>query len=1517
MARSLRSCRQATTLILFSVVLSFGASATVVPGHDLRVRSGGQAVPVGEMMEIEVEVVAEKERSFAILDLSGTGWSEIDWTPRDTRWVGPQDEFTFLLRARRGPDAGPLTLSYEIDGWEMQTAVDPVGVEQRRKTPEKPERRWEKLPIGELGPSGVAKPEPVPFEASETQEIAESSSNKLLSLIQGTIVYVDKNGQLRGADGVTVRAFDRDPFYLDDFLGQDVIGPDGSFSITPSNLDESKPDIYLEIRAGNSKVVMENAGVLELDYVLHTEISFEFAGSVLDYGTLGPPSEGYGKLFYILSTLTKAWRWLDAKGYDVPKVDCQYPDGSGKGGYYLPNEIHVEGDFEWYTAGLIHEYGHHWQYHYAPQPAPDYSSPWCNVGSDESHCLWCEETEFVAWSEGFADWLSLAVTREYPGEYGFESLYEYSFELIHPSPTDPNNNVPCPVSNVLNVEGHAAAILNDIMDDATEDDDFVAPGNFDDVMSLGSDEILYVTDLHDPVRLLEFLDEFKNTYPLWREDLWLTVRNNDIDIDVAPPPLVTNIQTPDHLIGPQSTDGTITYTWDQPVDDMSGVNDYDILISTSPSDPGTSAFVGDVGVWTTPELGPGQYWFNIRARDASGRWTPGYASHGPISIREPYPADLQTWTRPLWDDPLIVRAEPTVSINEGSHPSILLGDQNATWWSFSGNNIGELPTQQPFYIDFLLDGVPLQDSYHSITVQPFGGEFIGLNEGPLLVRGGRHTVELFVESHETEQEIEETNNRFGAQWPWVPSELAPGQMTTRTRPPDRMGGWGSVPGLQPPFQGDVTPFYNCDGLRMDLTPGQGELPVFSAMAIRTVDVEADYDCYLDFPVTTGGVTAGFSGGIERSERAAGLTDAVLVYPANAPLSIWDVGIVNMTDDSSSYIAETRKASFMPFDSSVNVQFAQDQMVALKQFSVPSTGWFEVRLLHTGADGPFRVRILDSNFSTGALSDAGVDAITVRGEARLDFLTSGPGMHSVVVYRDAEFAGTDPQSVSLTVRPMPIDLSTVLNTNWEFPLVPTIVQEEPGASPSIPSQLYGDAASTYLNATFVNNSFTPVSLAGAKIHLDGQLLESFLASGLGAGQSFEWFGSSPVAISAGRHVLSLSLDPDDILPERDETNNHWAGQYGWLPPTSPWQSPILRMVPPKPTEGWSLLPDAASGKLERVRKTPPGVGESDVERWFNCDGLETPGFDVDTGRWVAIATAPPFSWDVDLRLHLPSTEPELAFIDPVAESISPGIATDFVLADVPAAMELGVNRFQAGVVRADQSNFVPNPLPNYTAQIVDSQALPDYPSGRFGDYNLAAGEILKVHEVQLADGPIQLRLENVSGNVDWGLSIFEEGQSYFGKADALVEVVDDGGPGEDEAFSTLLPADATYAFVIWKKDTSSLAEPGMYAIHFGTGTSSGDGTPTASRLDVTAHPNPFNPRTTVAFELERPGRARVDVFSSRGELVRSLYSGSLPAGRHERVWDGIDDRGQQVSSGVYFVRLSTREGEVRTKLTLLK
>jgi flagellar hook assembly protein FlgD len=84
-----------------------------------------------------------------------------------------------------------------------------------------------------------------------------------------------------------------------------------------------------------------------------------------------------------------------------------------------------------------------------------------------------------------------------------------------------------------------------------------------------------------------------------------------------------------------------------------------------------------------------------------------------------------------------------------------------------------------------------------------------------------------------------------------------------------------------------------------------------------------------------------------------------------------------------------------------------------------------------------------------------------------------------------------------------------------------------------------------------------------------------------------------------------------------------------------------------------------------------------------------------------------------------------------------------------------------------------------------------------------------------------------------------------------------------------------------------------------------------------YPNPFNPKTTVHFDLPQSGRVDLAVFDLNGRRVATLVNDQLAAGRHTASWLGQDDTGRRVASGTYVYRLQAN-GEVLTgKMMMVK
>ncbi|MCK4653512.1 MAG: right-handed parallel beta-helix repeat-containing protein [Candidatus Cloacimonetes bacterium] len=84
-----------------------------------------------------------------------------------------------------------------------------------------------------------------------------------------------------------------------------------------------------------------------------------------------------------------------------------------------------------------------------------------------------------------------------------------------------------------------------------------------------------------------------------------------------------------------------------------------------------------------------------------------------------------------------------------------------------------------------------------------------------------------------------------------------------------------------------------------------------------------------------------------------------------------------------------------------------------------------------------------------------------------------------------------------------------------------------------------------------------------------------------------------------------------------------------------------------------------------------------------------------------------------------------------------------------------------------------------------------------------------------------------------------------------------------------------------------------------------------------YPNPFNPETTISFSVAQTSSFVIlDIFNIKGQKVKTLVNEALPAGEHSVVWDGKDEKGKNVSSGIYFYKLNNDGKTIASRKCLL-
>ncbi|MBP7563499.1 MAG: T9SS type A sorting domain-containing protein, partial [Candidatus Cloacimonetes bacterium] len=84
------------------------------------------------------------------------------------------------------------------------------------------------------------------------------------------------------------------------------------------------------------------------------------------------------------------------------------------------------------------------------------------------------------------------------------------------------------------------------------------------------------------------------------------------------------------------------------------------------------------------------------------------------------------------------------------------------------------------------------------------------------------------------------------------------------------------------------------------------------------------------------------------------------------------------------------------------------------------------------------------------------------------------------------------------------------------------------------------------------------------------------------------------------------------------------------------------------------------------------------------------------------------------------------------------------------------------------------------------------------------------------------------------------------------------------------------------------------------------------LFLSNYPNPFNPSTTISWQMPEEGQVEVSIFNIKGQKVKTLCHQRLTSGQHQIVWDG-----KEYGSGVYFVRLQTGNQTLIRKILMMK
>ena len=1362
--------------------------------------------------------------------------------------------------------------------------------------------------------NSLPKPEPSPRDAVDVEEKPsgefedpnDRSTNKHDRNIRvyGRFAYRRTDNQVVGVDGAIARVYD-DDWCCDELLAEVATDAWGNFDVTfgwdPCWTCDGEPDIYVEFELDNSVVQVQADDILEEDYTFETGIWGDYDGNSLHVGTQIPGDWFKMASCHIHTSIVRAWRWmLVQQGRNMPQVDVQWPSGDNGAKYNdFFEEIHISGERSWSEFTHIHEYGHHFVENFAINNTPDYCNGVCDTApnawwpfEDCGHCFWCGETNHDAFNEGFPDWMGDVITKSFsaypPGPLMDNPNFYPNMEMLAMC------NMPGGSSDPQITEGPFAAMLLDITDNGQDDEPSQALGR--DVLNLPTQDIFNLVDWDHPTNPADFIDKFRARYPAQTENFWQTAANNGYNFDTQKPGIATNLRAPSHFLGGEVPDTTMDVAWDRPPDDASGVDAYSYVISQwGPIVPDTNPEPINGTSFTHPTaLSPGWWWITLRGRDRTGKWSDDYAIAGPYGVRNPDPADLMMLTHSGWNYHSVLprstadAPSPAYSL---SASAVLWGNDSGLYQSpFTYTNVnywnqGEVYTNSPFYVSMFVDGAIATYHYEWQSIGPHGLGWKPVLNHPMTVRGGRHIISARVDDTELLAEPNELNNEWGRQWgfsAWHNLNSGPAWLPA---PPGRYAAANTVIDGSPIYENSLGGVFYANNS-------------WTAITMRA-NGAADYDMRLhnlDF-----NPYSAFGASVASSNRLAGQLDAVFMNMNTlGGLTYWNVGVINWNNSNEWFELKKIVNGSMNYGDTVAASFAEGEMLQMWQIYVAPGQVGTASIIADVSDatqGPVYVAWLRENFTVGGLSSAAATGVSdASGHISFSYYVPNAGYHCLVAYRDPGLPsakrGTGPVNLTLRAGGPLSDFYPMAASGWAKPLVPRPLPDAQDFVVPAPLELYGDQPS-YVSFAIGNAHFSQWQWVDTLVNLDGigALAQSVLDSPW-------WFASyslsQPLAVSGGRHVLSMAADAWNGLPELNESNNAYGEAWVWTPQTLSPDTQVLRSPYADPTTGWG---EVTTGEV----------------LWSTCDAVRTPVVDVDgqgIGSFGALAIFP-IGHDVDLALHELSVGPKDGFTIPIVSSGWGANQCDYVLVNSrltnPRAFDAALTGVGLqGVAAPTLVEFVPSKriLPNSAVQ------------GPF-----AMDDILDLYEVPFEIGPYRIQLQNAAGTIDWGMTVHRADVPFQNRSTSFEDaIVNFSGPGGDEGVLVDITTAGSYAIAVWKSLAGDAQQTGSYELVVGPNPTSTPDEPALapSRTAlVQAQPNPFNPRTTVSFDLARTGRVRVDVFSLRGQHIRTLLDEARPAGRHEVIWTGDDDAGQQVASGVYTLRLAADGVLDQQKLVLVK
>lgn len=1478
------------------------AAAIVVAGLSGGARADVSQVPVRARLE-RPERLAEPGREFtavitieaardvavADLTLGGDGWTgaRLD-APRELS-LGAGRTASFAIAATAAAGCGPLVLRGTVDGRPWRQSFTPTREAWEGLLPVDSDL----LPPALIRPAGGAKTAaPSGLTMAQLTALAaedlppppdkDGPTCTVTGLLnywhEGVAVWAPAYGSR-----VWARVFPPTGGYY--HVPYVEVAPNGTFSLeVPRGVS-----IMIGFSATSRAVIVQEDGLWEDNHVWYTDAVAIGADQSLYVAGAIHPNSHHGALS-ICTSVTMAHDYFRDLGWDVSQIDLQWPDDDGSAYSPFFDELHITRGDAWDEGTICHEWGHYWHRHYAHSLEIDYCNGICDDG-DCGHCRWCPEDDKVAWIEGSAQILSRLLT----DHLATRLVFTPDHKDIDTHEDDPNCDW-----DPWNIEFVVAGAIYDMADDDIDielenlNTDFLGEPVYDR-LDLTTDDILHImaddcaVEGHEPYRMPGFFRcaaayiDALGRPDATRSDLWETAWNWDLQLDAQGPLIVTALTS-------SFPEGTATSTafggfyWQPAPDDLSGACAYSVRLNQNfPAAPDNTHETDRLQWWPDDALTPGTWYFTVKAVDRAGNWSTTYATYGPIVITAPGPADLTPVTPAGWSAPLVVRSTlASAAPAPVTQPNTVQG--HTVYFNWGERNEGTGPTAS-FRNTLFVDGALVRTS---------GSRTLGAgvsndtrNEGPVDVGAiGRHTVWVRLDGLDSTPEPDENDNFYARQIVFSPQDIALGETIVRSAGlPDATAGHVLLPA-------GVTPYPNGDGF-------DAELCLYPELVWAVPDV-ADDRLEMRLHARDVGQT-GFAAPLATAASLADRPAAIVLNTFATQTVSYCVGVSDQQGSGNRYRIhrELGRMFAMPdtLDGTLDAGNCLDLYYTYNE--LPAAAWFTIKLANPSAS-LLVMRHFAPDFTMGSLGAADLTLAAAAGDTIHHSVRLEPGeLALTVVSRDPRQTAATAYSI-FAYQEKP-DLQAGTPAGWLANLVPHVGLPYSATSGSVPAptRLVGDADSTGIYWSLRNAAGNAAAGSGVRraVYVDGNtLFSSIFIDPIAAGQEVRVGQSRLQNIRGGRHTLYHRVNYTHAVDEDDWTDNDYGRQWVWSPRAlATGQSHAL----PLPAGAWNGL-----GYVTEGLAAP------------NCDGFRvTTSTPVPIPSLLTVWAAASYG-DVDLGLYTGSGVQD-GFVATSAMSAWSGGDCDFVLRCTTTSGTfnhlLGVTRassLAAGDValRAQASSLIWSSVAGSTRTgTVESDTYFD--TAMFG---LAPGVYRFTLESDAAE--LGFSLHDVSGGYGAKTSPWQDGLAW--------QLPNTAGADVSFTVSVPDPAPTRLALVVWRPGRADSNLDAPWTVTVSGNISAVEDTPPAaavlaSRL-LSAAPNPFNPQTVIAYEVAQAGAGELTVHDVRGRLVRRLAAGELAVGRHEARWDGLDETGQRVPSGIYVARLRAAGGEADLlKLTLLK